>query len=314
MAPDGRSLITSISMQQSAIWIHDDNGDRAVSTQGYAVVRDESDSLPWFSSDDKRLYYLFRRDTPESPIELWRTDLTSGMSEAVIRGISIREFNISSDETQAVFSTFPAGKPSQLWLAVLDRSAPPRMITSSGEANPHFGPQGEVLFLLREGNEYYLAQIRQDGSGRSKVVPYPMRGIVNISPDRRFVISNLPVPAGKEPNGIVTMAIPVGGGPPRRICAGICPVAWSPDGKYFYAGIAPASIAHPTGKMVAIPLPPGETLPPLPESGIRWEAEGLNLPGVQFIEQGDVTPGLKPPTYAYVKSVFHANLFRIPLR
>ena len=35
--PDGRSLITSIGMQESAIWIHDDRGDRALSSEGYVA-------------------------------------------------------------------------------------------------------------------------------------------------------------------------------------------------------------------------------------------------------------------------------------
>ena len=35
VAPDGRSLITSIGMRQSALWIHDAQGDRALSSQGY---------------------------------------------------------------------------------------------------------------------------------------------------------------------------------------------------------------------------------------------------------------------------------------
>jgi hypothetical protein len=36
VAPDGRSLITSIGMRQSAVWIHDDRGDRPISSEGYA--------------------------------------------------------------------------------------------------------------------------------------------------------------------------------------------------------------------------------------------------------------------------------------
>jgi hypothetical protein len=65
---------------------------------------------------------------------------------------------------------------------------------------------------------------------------------------------------------------------------------------------------------VAVPVPPGETLPPLPASGIRGEADGLAIPGSKTIERGDVTPGLDPSTYAYMKSEVHANLFRIPLQ
>ena len=38
VAPDGRSLITSIGMRQSAVWIHDARGDRPLSSQGYVPL------------------------------------------------------------------------------------------------------------------------------------------------------------------------------------------------------------------------------------------------------------------------------------
>lgn len=36
MAPDGRSLITSVGGKESAVWIHDARGDRQISSEGYA--------------------------------------------------------------------------------------------------------------------------------------------------------------------------------------------------------------------------------------------------------------------------------------
>jgi len=205
MAPDGRSVITSISIQQSAIWIHDDNGDRTISTQGYASTRDESDSLPWFSTDGKRLYYLFRRD-PESAVELWRTDIASGKSDALISGrggrwagFSLSEFDVSNDEKEAVFSIVPPGKPAEVWLTRLDRSEPPRMIASSGETAPHFGAEGQILFLQNEGQESYLSQMKPNGSGRSKIAPYPIRSVISISRDRRFVVANTAKSRGQGP-------------------------------------------------------------------------------------------------------------------
>ena len=112
VTPDGRALITSISTEQNAVWIHDSSGDRALSTEGYA-----DGAPPWFSSDGKRLYYLLRRDSPESPNELWRADLTSGNSEAVVPGVSMREYDISDDEKEVVFTTQATGPGAQLWLS-----------------------------------------------------------------------------------------------------------------------------------------------------------------------------------------------------
>jgi len=98
MAPDGRSLITSVSASQSAVWMHDAQGDHAVSTEGYPPAPGDCNRPLSFSADGRRLYYLLRPDSPASPTELWRFHPDSGRSEAVVSGFSIREYDISSDE------------------------------------------------------------------------------------------------------------------------------------------------------------------------------------------------------------------------
>jgi DNA-binding winged helix-turn-helix (wHTH) protein/Tol biopolymer transport system component len=307
VAPDGLSLITSISTKQNALWIHDSSGDRALSTEGYADGRP-----PWFSSDGKRLYYLLRRDSPESPNELWRADLNSGSSEAVLPGVSMREYDISDDDTEVVFTTQPAGQASQLWIAPLNRSAPPRMIGASGGVQPHFGPAGQILFRLANGNAFYLAKIGRDGSGMAKILPSPILDIHGISRDRRFVIIGVPFAGSKIP-GAHAIAVPIDGGPARNLCDDDCQPKWSPDGKYFYLGVAVPSQATPAGKTLAIPVPSGQVFPPWPAAGVHPGAAGLAIPGTRVVNQANVAPGLGS-TYAYVKPTVHANLFRIPLR
>ena len=307
VAPDGRSLITSISTKQNAVWIHDSRGDHALSTEGYAAA-----TPPSFSHDGKSLYYLLRHDSPESPSELWRADLDSGRSEAVVPGISMLEYDISNDEKEVVFSTKAAGKASQLWLAPLDRSSPPRMISASGEDSPHFGPNGQVLFRYTDGKANYLAKMALDGSGRTKLFPSPILDLFGTSPDRRFMLAGVPLVGSTIPGQGHIVAIPIEGGPARRICDTGCAVRWSPDGKYFYVLIAQPSRTNPAGRTAVIPVPPGESFPPLPASGIHFGAEGLAIPGIKLVEQGAIGPGLGS-TYAYVKPAMHANLFRIPL-
>ena len=46
VAPDGRSLITSIGMRQSAVWIHDAQGERAISSERHRRLR----RSPWLSA------------------------------------------------------------------------------------------------------------------------------------------------------------------------------------------------------------------------------------------------------------------------
>lgn len=307
VAPDGRSLITSLSAKQNSVWIHDSSGDRALSTEGYADL-----APPWFSSDGKRLYYLLRRDSPESPNELWRADVDSGGSEVVVPGVSMREYDISDDEKEVVFTTGTTGQQTQLWLAPLDRSASPRRIGATGEVQPHFGPDGQLLFRLTDGNSFYLARMGRDGSGRTKIFPSPILEIFGMSRDRRFVLMGIPA---ATPSGGENVAFPLEGGLARMLwlCEFGCKPTWSPDWRHFYLEVAPPSQKNPTGKTLVIPVPQGKTFPPWPASGIRSEGEALDIPGTKVTPQVNIGPGLGS-TYAYVKATVHANLFRIPLR
>ena len=216
--------------------------------------REETGTPVSFSADGKRLYYLLRHDSPESPTELWRADLDSGNSEVVVPGFSMRAYDVSSDEKEVVFSTQPAGQASQIWLAPLDRRAPPRRIAATGEADPHFGPDGQVLFRLTDGKQHYLARMGRDGAGRTKVVPYPVIDIMSVSPDRRTVIL---FTAGLEPNSptaVDVVAVPVAGGPARKV-SDLCRASWSSDGRYFLSliHIFPPSRHRPPSSGKAAP-------------------------------------------------------------
>ena len=312
VAPDGRSLITSVAMKQGAVWIHDAKGDRAVSTEGYAHGADDDFSPPLFSGDGKRLYYLSSH-SPDSATELRRLDLDSGQSGPLLPGISIRTFDISRDEKEVVFATQPDGQTSQLWLAPLDRSGAPRRIAAGGEAFPHFGPDGQVLFRMSDGKALYLERMRLDGSGSIKVVPFQILNFKIASPDRRYAVVFAPALQPSAGHVVDTLAIPIAGGPVRRICA-LCEVAWSADGRYLYLTMGASSRDDPAGKTLAIPVPPGESLPALPEAGIRDGAEALEIPGARIVAHSDISPGPDPSVYAYVQAAVHANLFRIALR
>jgi eukaryotic-like serine/threonine-protein kinase len=305
MAPDGRSLITSIFTRQNAVWIHDSHGDRALSTEGYA-----EGTLPVFSRDGEHLYYLLRRDSLESPAELWRADLAAGKSEIVLPGVSIGDYDISNDEKEVVFSTQPPGQASQTWIAALDRSAPPRRIGSNGESLPHFGPHNEIVFRLTDGQENYVGAMAGDGTARRKALPGPILNFVNISPDRRFVAVAAEVPNVTPPPMLI---VPLDGGPAIEICSGLCSPTWSPDGRYLYLEIPDKPGQNSNARTVAIPIPPGEMLPRLPPEAVQDPTEWVKVPGVKIIEHTNIAPSPNPSVYAYIKPSVHANLFRVPL-
>jgi len=310
VAPDGRSLITSIGMRRSAVWIHDAHGDHPLSSQGH-VANPETNGLPGsfpiFSRDGKSLFYL-KSESPGAPTELWRTDVASERSERVLPGVSMLEFDISDDAKEVVYSTQPPGKPIQIWVGALDRSSPPQSISASGEDSPHFGPDGRIVYRSFDGTNRYLAQMNRDGSGRSKVVPYPIGNIFFMSPDRRWITT-----VTAMANGIGGIyAVPVAGGAPQRIGPGR-PVMWAPDGRFLYLSLEKSSLSDP-GKTRVVPLQPGEMLPKLPPSGMLARDDPKLFPGSYLIDLSAVAPSPDPSVYAYVKTTMHRNLFRIPLR
>jgi len=313
VAPDSRSLITSIGLSQSVVWIHDHRGERPIFSEGTTPAPSFA-IIPKFSSDGKLLFYL-RRESPGAPIKLWRTDIESGKSDDLVPGFSIDEYDISKDGKEVVFVTQPSGKASQIWLAHLDRSSPPHLITSSGENSPHFGPDGEILFRLTEGGTHYLARMKRDGSDQSKIASYPIGNVICISPDRRWVAAMARSPDGK---GGGALAVPVAGGAPRLICAPGCSVAWAPDGKFLYLTVESEGRMS-SGKTLVIPVPPGQTLPSLPDSGVPWGTPALFQNGLpdrasRLIDRPFIGPGPDPSVYAFVKTTTHRNLFRIPLQ
>ncbi len=260
---DGRSVITSMGAHESAIWIHDAAGERPLSSEGEII---DYGSPPSFSADGKTLYYLLQHQSQSnSGPELWRMNVASGKSEAVFPGTSMLAYDLSPNGKQVVYSASAPGGKSELWLAPIDRSRPAKRIGHSGEMAPHFGLQGQILFLRTEGNFNYLERMNPDGSGRFKVAPYSIGDFQGVSPGRRWVMAIALFPDG---NRVAVMAIPVGGGPPRIVCASYCVPTWSPSGNWLFISVEASTRTSP-GRSLAIPAGPGETLPPFPLEAFR---------------------------------------------
>jgi DNA-binding winged helix-turn-helix (wHTH) protein/Tol biopolymer transport system component len=307
--PDGRSIITSYGGYESTLWIHEADGDHPLSSQGQVMGYEGSISVPTFSTDTQYVYYLLRRESEGFGQELWRLNVRTGNTETVIPGVSIREYNVSQDDKYVVYTTAALGEKSQMWLAAIDKSAAPQRIGLPGDTSPYFGPDGEILFRLTEGKWNYLARMKRDGSGRSRVVPYPVSTIQGISPARNWVMAVAPL---MDNSTVAPMAIPVRGGPPVRICEIYCEMAWSTNGKFIFASVEEPSLSSP-GRTLAIPVGPGETLPQFPSSGIRPLSEANAIPGSISVKGAGLIPGEGPHRLAYIKTTAHRNLFRVVL-
>jgi hypothetical protein len=108
------------------------------------------------------------------------------------------------------------------------------------------------------------------------------------------------------------MAIPLDGGPLRRVCTSYCIATWSSSGKFMFIAVEASSRTSP-GRSLAIPVGPGESLPDLPRDGIEPMANASVVPGAQSFPRADLVPGRDLDHFAYVKTTEHRNLYRISL-
>jgi DNA-binding winged helix-turn-helix (wHTH) protein/Tol biopolymer transport system component len=313
VSPDGSSLITSAGIKESTVWVHDAHGDRQISGEGFASLPGlgygSESPRSVFSPEGKKLFYLVRKQNSRAWTsgELWSTDLDSGKSEAALPGIAIALcFDIAPDGKRVTFQTNEASGATHVWVASLDRSTPPQLVTPSGALKPGFGPGGRVYYEVRDGDRLLLLYDLKPNGSPSAVnhEEYPLASI-GVSPRGNWWLTGV-TPA---------VAHPLRGGPPVTICS-FCSAGWGPGGRYLYLrfrGIGEMG----GGKTLAIALPSGQELPTLPPGGLNSieDAKGLNV--VAEIDMSDkalFTPGPDPAVYAYTRVTVQRNLFRIPLK
>ena len=82
-------------------------------------------------------------------------------------------------------------------------------------------------------------------------------------------------------------------------------LSWTPDGKFLYLIIA--------GSTYAIPLRPGQMLPPIQASGFESKEAVAALPGARLVSEQSVFPGPNPSVYALMKVSAQHNIYRVPV-
>ena len=300
IAPDGRSLITSVGLRQRSVWVRDGSGERQISLEGYAY-------WPLFSADGRRVCY---RVSPavasgQAPSELWVADVSSGRADRLLAGQLVTGFDLSP-AGQVVAAVPESDGRSRLWLAWLDGREPPRRIPGIEGSNPRFGKNDDVYFLASDGKGTSLFRVQSSGAERERIAA--LRGVVlgTISPDGRWISS--------QAIGGLTHAVSTTGDPPVPILPGIGRLRWSPDGSRVYIAVQYENAsAFGSGRTYVLTLTSGAVLPPAPPGGFRSEAELAAVPGVEILPYGDVAPGPTPGTYAFSRTTTTRNLYRIPL-
>jgi serine/threonine protein kinase len=296
---DGASLVTAVGQQRSAVWIHDDNSERQVTTEGVAVS-------PQLSDDGRRLYYLVRQSSANSTaFELRSTELSSGRTDRLITDRSVTQFAFSADEQEVAFSTLTQQGVSEIWLARVDRSTPPRRMAQNADQVSFAG--SDLVFRSLEDKLNFLVRISKDGSGRRKVTDTPVLALIDVSPDGKWAVVGAP---GKDESQTAgTIAVSLENGKSKPLCAG-CFAIWGPDGKWMYANSAGVSNAP---SRLAVPLKGTQEPPDSLAALLAEAANGTTPPGARSLANLVIAPGPAPTIYAFAKSDVQRNLFRIPL-
>jgi len=300
MAPDGRSLVTAVALQNVTIWLHDASGERQISSlEGTAIT-------PRFTVDGQRLCYMMAKESPTAwvpqPAEVWVTDLKSGRAESVAPGLLALSYDISADSQEVVMEVADGeGKP-RLWLVPFDRRSPPRQIPNVEGRQPKFGPDGEIFFRAT-GTVY---RVHSDGTAMRKALEQEIHLLKAVSPDGRWLIGSSPL---LDNGSSLLQAFPLAEGPAVQIGSLGLEWNWSPAGDSLSISGGPVA----ADRSYLIPLAPGQALPRVPAGGFRSEKEIAELPGARKIDVSTAVPGSSPDEYAFYRGTTQRNLFRIPL-
>ena len=315
MAPDGRSLITSVGQAQSTIMLHDAKGDRQVSSANYAEG-------PQFSQDGRYLFYVVpvhgaaghqyvSGEISRVNGELYRVNLETGANEHLLPGFPVSGYALSPDEKRVVFSAVDPRGRTHLWIADLDLGSSPRQFPSLVEEDePNFDQNGDIYFRAAEGGSNFLYRMKEDGSERVRVLPTEILGFIGVSPDARWVI--LYQASSKGGAYSETVAAPLSGATPVTICHTVCFAMWGDDGKFLAIHV---DTTEPN-RTVLLPVAPSGGMPSLPPNGLDLDPTNqlATMRGAETILDKLIIPAPTSTQHAWMSQSVHRNLYRIPLR
>jgi Tol biopolymer transport system component/predicted Ser/Thr protein kinase len=309
-APDGKSFVTAIGGTEQSLWIHDQQGDHQITSQGFAF-------LPSFSAAAHSLYYLTRSSGSRHFVSgaLSVADTETGQTRRLLPDFEIKHYSVSADGADVVFVATDKDDRSSIWVAPLNGKTAPRRVATMG-SRAFFGPDGDVVFTGQEGSAQFLYRVTRDGSRQRKVLETPITFLCDVSPDGSAAVIWA---HGREPgadnavdvytfaSGTTTRVCPncgTAGGPDRGRVPSV--MTWSPDQRFAYLTIAREST-------YALPLAPGQLAPVFPPAGVSTITDVAALPGARLVASGEVFGGPDPTQYVYARPSTHRNIYRVPV-
>ena len=304
MAPDGKSLLTSVGSFDSTLWLHDEKGDHQLSSEGNVFE-------PSLSPDGSKLYYLLQSGE-SSDVELWVRELASGRKERLLEAFPIlsgvnnpKHYAVSKDGNYVVFARKEHGDNSRLWLVPTDHHAPPFQIPSTAsEDSPFFLPDGEVVFRSTEGALNFIYRENRNGTARRKILPSPILELFAVSTDGRWVLTGGKAPAEQNLSAIIFA--PVEGGPTVLACDTFCLGNWDIHGKSLFLRF----VGDGGQSTYFLPLNDSSGLPDLPAARSITPADFKANRKVTVVPRALETAA-SPDFYAYTQQNVRRNIYRI---
>jgi len=301
MASDGKSMVTAVGSLDRTVWMHDQDGDHQISSEGNA-------SSPSFSADGSKLYFLMANGQTRGN-ELWVKDLSSGKTERVLPGNSMQDYSVSRDGKEVAFTTTDQSGGSNLWVAPAGRrSSPVRISSTVAEDSPFFLPDGDLIFRAVEGGSNFLYRMKIDGSARHKISQERILDINGVSPDGRWVVTGTTgSEEGHTKSGIVAFA--VDGTSAVKVSDAYCLLTWDTSGKFVYLNFPDQ---RESSNSYVLPVMRDSGLPKLPPTEAERIEDFGNPKSITTIPW-PVESAVSPSVYAYTRENTRRNLYRVPL-
>jgi Tol biopolymer transport system component len=306
MAPDGRSLITSVGTGFGTVWVRDEKGERPLSEEGHSFQ-------PQFSRDGQTVFYLVSH-RPGAYLadagELWAVDRVSGRRRRLPLGDAILSYSVNTEQSEVVFVAEADQRRTALWQTSINDPTTPRKLAD--EVQRRFVvTDGGIVFAAGEGAHRYAYVMTSSGS-RRRALPQPIASLRGASPDGKYVVVEDRTAMGTALSPVVMYAAGADTNDRIPLCAS-CFVSWLPDGRHLHIRFGGSSDAEYRASYL-VPIAPGQLLPDVFRTGrLITEREIAAAPGVRVLSHGEISFGPDVETYAYPKTTVRRNLFRIPL-
>ena len=312
---DGRFLVTSQGHEQAAIWLHDQQGERQLTSEGFAM-------LPTRPAAGDLVYYLMRAGPQKTFVsgELWSVSLANGEKRRVLPGVIMTGYSITPDARRVVYTSYGASGGDGVCVADLAQEGRlvTRQLTHGGEDRAFAVGDHEIIYTTA-GDVAYVYRMKEDGSGSTRIAG-PVLYMLNASPDGRWVAATVPTAA--KVDGGKLLIFPTDGGAPYTACEscaiGFGPlraqspvIQWSSDNKTVALGLR---IFRPQAQRTALlPYDSHRALESLWPKGLETETAVLDNPGVQVVNEPNAFAVPGTGSYLLFRLTTQANLWKIPL-